>query len=72
MDGAKITSPQKPMFWNIDIPKTEIQKEMVEKIIALFAESNITYDECKKILEATNETLQYKSRFVRLLVAGLA
>ncbi|MDD4730086.1 MAG: hypothetical protein PHN55_15210 [Dysgonamonadaceae bacterium] len=46
MDGAKITSPQKPMFWNIDSPKTEIQKEMVEKIIALFAESNITYDEC--------------------------
>ncbi|WP_024985306.1 hypothetical protein [Brevibacillus borstelensis] len=64
--GAKLQTPQEPIIVCFSEKTTELRKELVEKIIGLFSESGLTFDESYRILEITNETLMYRSRFVRL------
>ena len=63
--GAILKTPQKPRIKSFSEEEATIRKELVEKIISLFAESNLTFDEAYRVLEITNETLLYRSRFVR-------
>lgn len=66
MDGANLKSPQEARFWNIDHPEAKTRKEIVEEIIYVLASRNMTYDDCYKALEDTNDALQYRARFVAL------
>lgn len=66
MDGANLKSPQEPRIWSNDHPESEIRKEIVEAVIDLFVSKAMTYDDCYKALEDTNDALQYRARFVAL------
>jgi hypothetical protein len=66
MDGANLKSPQEPRIWSDKYPEAEIRKEITEAVIDLFASRGMTYDECYKALEDTNNALQYRARFVAL------
>ncbi|EHQ88230.1 hypothetical protein [Desulfosporosinus youngiae] len=65
-EGAELKSPQESHIWNSDSPAHEARKEIAKEVIQLFAGKGMTYDECYKALEDTNEALMYRSRFVAL------
>jgi hypothetical protein len=64
--GAKLRSPQEPHIFGYNDQDVATRKEMVNRIIKIFSEAGLTYDEAYITLEAVNDFLQYQSRFVCL------
>lgn len=66
MEKANLINPNKPRVFGESDEDVAARKEMVDKIITIFSESGLSYDQAYYTLEAVNETLMYQSRFVQI------